>query len=75
MTIRAALDAAALAVMTDAERHYADAYHGGQPGAGARHRAAAAIAAFLRHRAASRPALAAMMHQYAADVEDAARDG
>lgn len=46
--VRAALEAAALAGMNDAERRHADVWHDGKPGPGARAEAARTIAAFLR---------------------------
>ena len=43
-----AVQAAALAVMDDAQRDYANRYHAGQPGRGAERQAGRTIAAFLR---------------------------
>lgn len=46
--IDTALDAAAAALMTPADREHADAHHGGRPGPGHRAQARRCIAAFLR---------------------------
>jgi hypothetical protein len=76
-TIRAALEAAALACMDDAMRDYADRYEGGKAGPGARQRAAETVAAFLRalppidtpaHRLWDAATLAAAVEAAAADA-------
>ncbi|MBU8540859.1 hypothetical protein [Falsiroseomonas tokyonensis] len=46
--LRTALDAAALAMMTPADRMHAEQFHGGKPGPGHRAQAALGIAAFQR---------------------------
>jgi hypothetical protein len=71
--IKAALEAAALAVMNDAERHHAQVWHEGKPGPGAKAEAARAVAAFLR--AAGMDGHLSGAHAVAAAVEEAARDG
>jgi hypothetical protein len=78
--IKAALEAAALAVMNDAERHHAQVWHEGKPGPGAMAEAARAVATFLRalpdwHEVPpGRSVSAAYLRALAAAVEEAARD-